>query len=94
VFGPRTLRQPNHLIYVSTLHDVKGLEFRTLHLLSMEHISKLYDDKNEFVYRRSRALRLSVGLLIWFASGVLEQSASGRVRAIRCPSAERFSRRQ
>ncbi len=70
-------------IYVATLHDVKGLEFRALHLSSMHNISKLREYQKKISYTGvTRAKTLLSIYWVGRIPGYLEQAreavASGR----------------
>lgn len=62
-------------IFVSTLHDIKGLEFRTLHLAAMQEISKMRDQQKRIAF--TAVTRAKTKLSVYYVGtipGYLQQA--------------------
>jgi len=67
---------PERVIFVSTLHDVKGLEFRAVHLVAMDKVSRLGDVQKRVAF--TAVTRAKTRLSVWWTKsipGYLEQAA-------------------
>lgn len=66
---------PNQRIYLANLQEIKGLEFRTLHLALMQHLHKLGANQKRIAY--TAMTRAKTTLSIYFTGripGYLEQA--------------------
>jgi superfamily I DNA/RNA helicase len=64
----------NQRIYIAHVREIKGLEFRTIHLALMEHVHKLRENQKRIVYTAITRAKTSVG--VYFSGkipGYLEQ---------------------
>jgi superfamily I DNA/RNA helicase len=53
---------PDRMIWVSTIHSGKGLEFRTLHIAALEYISRFRDRQKKLVYTAITRAKTSLDL--------------------------------
>lgn len=53
---------PNRMVWVSTIHSGKGLEFRTLHIAGLEYVSRFRDRQKKLVYTAITRAKTSLDL--------------------------------
>jgi superfamily I DNA/RNA helicase len=66
---------PNQRIYIAHLREIKGLEFRTIHLALMQHLYKLRENQKRIAFTAITRAKTTVS--IYFAGGIpgyLEQA--------------------
>ncbi len=79
LMGPDDLAQTDseRCIYVDTLHDFKGLEFRALHLASMQNIHKLREQQKKLTFTGITRAKTTLHVYhIGNIPGYLEQARS------------------